>query len=220
MAEIQRTEGIILKNIPFGEADAFFVVLTKDFGKMKIFAKGVRKIDAKLAGHLDLFNKSEIAFVMGKKFPRLTGSITDKYYKNIKSDLDRLAMGFFVAELSDQMSEENVIVREEYRELSNVLDKLESAPDHKIKYIPAVFAARLLNIAGYCPDFNDKNNETKLLRLCIKFGYDIIEKVDLSSVNLSNLRKIIEDPLSNAIHSKLNSWQFVKNVVDCISRTR
>jgi len=214
MTEIQRTEGIILRSIPFGEADAFFVILTKDFGKMKIFAKGVKKIDAKLAGHLDLFNKSEIAFVMGKKIPRLTSSITDDYYKNIKLDLERLAVGFFVAELVEQMLEENVIVLEEYRELVDVLDKIESAPARKIKYIPAVFAARLLSISGCCPDFKDKNNETKLLRLCLKFGYDIIEKVDLSGVNLSKLRKIIEDPLSNSIHSKLNSWQFLKNVVE------
>jgi len=213
MAEIQRTEGIILKNIPFGEADAFFVVLTKDFGKMKIFAKGVRKIDAKLAGHLDLFNRSEIAFVMGKKFPRLTGSITANYYKNIKSNFDRLAMGFFVAELTEQMLEENVNARTEYQELKNILSVLESAPDHKIKYIPSVFAVRLLDIAGYCPNLDIKNNETKLLKLCLKFGYDVIEKVDLTSINLSRLRKIIEDPLSVAVHSKLNSWQFLKNGV-------
>jgi len=213
MAEIQRTEGIILRNIPFGEADAFFIVLTKDFGKMKIFAKGVRKIDAKLSGHLDIFNRSEIAFVMGKRFPRLTGSITDKYYKNIKSDLERLAIAFFASELSEQILEENVSVREEYSELVKVLDKLESAPAHKIKYIPAMFATRLLNLAGCCPGFNDKNNETKLLRLGLKFGYDVIEKIDLSSIDLCELRKIIEDPLSVAVHSKLNSWQFIKNVV-------
>jgi|GEM_PF-2272972 len=213
MAEIQRTEGIILKNIPFGEADAFFVVLTKDFGKMKIFAKGVRKIDAKLAGHMDLLNRSEIAFVMGKKFARLTGSITADYYKNIKSNFERLVVGFFVAELSDQISEENVFAEEEYQELKNILSTLESAPDHKVKYIPAVFAVRMLNIVGYCPNLDLKSNETKLLKLCLKFGYEIIDKIDLSGINLSNLRKIVEDPMSNAIHSNLNSWQFVKNVV-------
>ena len=51
-----KTEGLVMKKMPFGEADFLVRVLTKDFGKMDALAKGARKTASKLNPHLDILN--------------------------------------------------------------------------------------------------------------------------------------------------------------------
>ena len=56
------TEGIILKKEPYGEADLLITILTKDFGKIKVMAQGVRKEAAKLKGHFEPLTHSATNF--------------------------------------------------------------------------------------------------------------------------------------------------------------
>lgn len=57
------TEGIVIKKTPYGEADFWVRVLTKDFGKIDLRARGVRKYNSKLKSHLDFLDHSNISFV-------------------------------------------------------------------------------------------------------------------------------------------------------------
>ena len=66
------TEGLVLKKMPFGEADFLVRLLTKDFGKMDALAKGARKAGAKLNAHLEMLNVIKISFVKnGERIPTL-----------------------------------------------------------------------------------------------------------------------------------------------------
>ena len=44
---LQRTEGIVLRTTPYGEADLIVTYLTKDHGIIKVFAKSPRKIKSR-----------------------------------------------------------------------------------------------------------------------------------------------------------------------------
>src|ERR1700676_1640031 len=44
------TTGIVLRRINYMEADRIITILTPDYGKLTLFAKGVRKANSKLAG--------------------------------------------------------------------------------------------------------------------------------------------------------------------------
>ena len=44
---LRRTEGIVLRTFPFGEADLIVTFLTADFGLIKVFAKSPRKIKSR-----------------------------------------------------------------------------------------------------------------------------------------------------------------------------
>lgn len=66
------TQGIILKKIDIGEADAFITIYTKEYGKMRARAQGVKKEDAKLKGHLEPLHASMIGFVPARMGLRLT----------------------------------------------------------------------------------------------------------------------------------------------------
>lgn len=50
-----KTLGIVLKGSNFGEADKILTVFTLSLGKVKVMAKGIRKIRAHLCGSLEPF---------------------------------------------------------------------------------------------------------------------------------------------------------------------
>lgn len=68
------TQGIVLKKNFYREFDEVFTVYTEDFGKIEILGRGVKRSTAKLASHLQIFDLSEMEFVLGKKFRVLTGA--------------------------------------------------------------------------------------------------------------------------------------------------
>ncbi len=51
-----QTNAIVLKREDIFEADRLYHLYTENFGKVRVIAGGVRKIKAKLTGHLEPFN--------------------------------------------------------------------------------------------------------------------------------------------------------------------
>ncbi len=96
------TQGIVLKKIPAGEADAIAVLYTRDFGKIRAFVQGVKKESAKLKGHIEPFSLSYVQFVIGNTGERLTYAQMLQSWPVIRDDFDRLAKAFYMTELIDR----------------------------------------------------------------------------------------------------------------------
>jgi DNA repair protein RecO (recombination protein O) len=75
MAVHYRTQGFVFKKEDKLEADRMFTVFTKDFGKIEVFAKAIRKITSKLRGGIEIFSLSELSFIQGKNKKTLTDTI-------------------------------------------------------------------------------------------------------------------------------------------------
>jgi DNA repair protein RecO (recombination protein O) len=98
-----QTEGIVLKKIERGEADQLFTIYTKDFGKLKILGKGIRKITSKLRGGIDLFYLSQIEFVQGKNLKTLTGAVCLNKFENLRKDFGKLTLAFKIGNIFDKL---------------------------------------------------------------------------------------------------------------------
>ena len=96
------TGGIIFKRIDIGEADSLFTIYTKDFGKIRARARGVKKENAKLKGHLEPLSLSAVSFVSGKNGPRLTGASLIQYFPKIRGDLEKLRAASYIVEVTDR----------------------------------------------------------------------------------------------------------------------
>ena len=66
-----KTQGIIIKRTNLGEFDRLLTVYTKDFGKILIRGKSIRKNQAKLKGHLELFFINSITSSLNGNINRL-----------------------------------------------------------------------------------------------------------------------------------------------------
>jgi len=126
MAVHYRTQGFILKKTDLREADQVFSIYTKDFGKIEILAKAIRKIKSKLRSGAELFYLSETEFIQGKSYKTLTDAIIIDKFGNIREDLERLKIAHQIAETADslikgQEQDENI-----WNLLNEVFQKLEN----------------------------------------------------------------------------------------------
>jgi DNA repair protein RecO (recombination protein O) len=98
-----RTEGLFLKKTDRGEAAQLFTVYTKDFGKLEILGKAIRKIKSKLKSGVDLFYLSDIEFIQGTTNKTLTDAILINKFKNLRGDLRKLKIAYQVSYIFDDL---------------------------------------------------------------------------------------------------------------------
>ncbi len=148
---LKRTEGIVLKNSLFGEADLIVTYLTRDYGLLKVFAKSPRKIKSRFGSSLEPLTYSKISF-MGKEdanLPRLTQSDIIKTFHALRDDLKRLLNVSEMLELSLKFMPEREPHFAVFKLLLGTLTKLESDCDNALYLL--YYKIKFLEIAGYAP---------------------------------------------------------------------
>lgn len=106
-----RTSAIILRRINYGEADRILTLLTRDYGKQALIAKGVRKEKSKLAGGIELFSESDISFIKGKgDIGTLVSTKLIRHFGSIHTDYDRMMLASEFLKRLDKVSEDDASV--------------------------------------------------------------------------------------------------------------
>lgn len=145
------SRAIVLSRINYGEADRILTVLTPDFGKLRLIAKGVRKSKSKLAGGVELFSVSQLTFIRGRSdIGTLMSSRLESHYGSIAQNLENAQLGYGLLKLTDKNTEDHA--EPGYFELLNAsLAALNSAnPPQEL--VELYFKANLLNLAGHKPN--------------------------------------------------------------------
>lgn len=155
MFTLYRTQGIILSKKDRGEADRIFTFYTKDFGRLELTAKAVRKIKSKLRAGLDLFYLSEVEFIQGKNQKTITDVILLDKFKNLREDVDKLKVAYQIASLADKLlrgqeREERVwrLFREVFQRLNSPIVK-----GSKTVFLYHYFLWNFFSLLGYKLDF-------------------------------------------------------------------
>lgn len=153
--------GIILGRTDYGEADRILVVLTPDHGKLRLMARGVRKIKSKLAGGIELFSTSNITFIEGKgEIGTLISTRLIKHYGHIIDDIERVQLGYELIKLLNRATEDHP--EAEYYELMERAFAALDDPGINLELIRAWFSAQLLRQAGHSPNLKTDTNDRKL----------------------------------------------------------
>ena len=96
---LYKTQGIIIKRTNSGEVDRLLTIYTKDFGKILVRAKSVRKNQSKLKGHLELFLQSHFLIAPGKNLDIITGAETIERFSELHQGLPCLAAAYYLSEV-------------------------------------------------------------------------------------------------------------------------
>ena len=148
MAVHYRTQAFILNKTDWNEADQIFTVYAKEFGKIKIAAKAIRKIKSKLRSGMDLFYLSEIEFIQGKTYKTLTDALVIDKFENIRENLEKLEVVSQIAEALDSLVHEQEQDENIWNLLNGALDKLKNSRDnHNLIYY--YFLWNLFSLLGY-----------------------------------------------------------------------
>jgi DNA repair protein RecO (recombination protein O) len=100
---VYTAEGIVLKRNVTGEADRILTIFTKQYGKMRILAKGIRRITSRRAGHMEVFTHGIFTLHGGHSIDLVSEASTVRSGSLFDTDALRLEYAYCVCELVDQL---------------------------------------------------------------------------------------------------------------------
>ena len=148
-SRVYQTAGIIIKRHKFGEADRLLTLFTADFGKVRAIAKGAMRPGSKLGGNVELLTHSQMMLARGRNLDIITQAQAIDTFLPIRDSLELMSCGFYLSELVDTFTEENVEDREMFDLFLNTLRDLAEAREGE--RILRYFELRLLSHLGYRP---------------------------------------------------------------------
>lgn len=145
----------------YGEADRILTVFTERLGKVKVLAKGVRKISSKLAGSLEPFNILELELHAGKTFYAITSAVIAECF-DCDRHLSFSNQAVYLAEIVDKVFEEEEKNHRAFELFVQSLRQLNSSPE-RVAAVDSrqafnnnlairLFELKILYEAGFQPD--------------------------------------------------------------------
>lgn len=166
------TTAIILSRTDYGEADRILTLLTPDHGKLSLIAKGVRRIKSKLAGGIELFSVSDIAYIKGRSdIGTLVSTRLIKYYGHIVKDVSRTMLGYELIKMLNREIEDEP--EAEYFELMEQAFAALDDPAIPLELVRVWFSAQLLRLSGHTPNLTHSADGARLeAGQTYEFSYD------------------------------------------------
>lgn len=149
MADI-KTKGIIVSEMPVGENDKRLVMLTKDKGKIVVFARGARKANSLLLAGSQMFGYGDYILYKGKSAYNMKQAQLIESFHHIRKDIELLAYGLYVLEFSEYISEENI---PNASLMKLILKTLQVLVKGKIpqELVMRIFELKAMSYIGYTP---------------------------------------------------------------------
>lgn len=114
---VYTTDALILKRMDYGEADRILTLFTPGRGKIKAIAKGARRTTSRIAGHVELFTRSQLQLATGRELEIITQGESRERFPHLRAGLWHATTAFYLAELIDKFTEEH----HEYADLYTLL---------------------------------------------------------------------------------------------------
>jgi DNA repair protein RecO (recombination protein O) len=149
--EIKLT-GVIIAKKDVGEADRLYTFYTLEKGKIQALAKGVRKVQARLAGSLENFNLVSFNVVGKGTVKKITNAIVEDNFLSLRNNLDALRLIFRSIRILNQLVDKEEKDENIFNLLAEYLQSVESASinsSDKIELISQGFLFKLLDNLGY-----------------------------------------------------------------------
>ncbi|MES2971497.1 MAG: DNA repair protein RecO [Patescibacteria group bacterium] len=216
------TKGIVLARTNYQEADRILTILTTDYGKLSVLAKGVRKSKSKMAGGVELFSVSEIGFMRGRgDLATMVSSRLIKHYGTIVQDINRTMLGYELIKLLNKVTEDEP--GEDYFELLRItLESLDQA-EIEVELIKLWFLAQLLKLAGHTPELYTNIARKPLERNeTYAFSYDDMAFSENADGKFGSSHiKILRLAFGNHKPASLHKVQGAENIIrSCLDLTQ
>lgn len=148
---IYKVEAIILKRINIGEADRILTVFSKQYGKLRVIAKGIRRITSRRAPHLEVFSRVAIMLHRAKNLDIVTEADIIEGYQELRKNLTLVNGCYYCCELIDVLLPEKQEHRDVYALFSQALDAFNTRRDIDVSHSCEQFGLSLLRALGFLP---------------------------------------------------------------------
>lgn len=157
MDETKNSQAIILNRSDYRESDSLITLYTKNFGKLTLVARGTKKINSKLAGHLEPISLVNILLIKGKGFDYIGSALCDNAYLNIKDNLNKIyysgrVLSWFIRLVRDGESDESLfLLLNRWLEVTDAYQDGEFTKENGELFF-IFFALKLMTELGYKPE--------------------------------------------------------------------
>jgi DNA repair protein RecO (recombination protein O) len=154
-----RDAAVVLRTHKLGEADRIVTMLSRERGKIRAVAKGVRRTSSKFGARLEPFSHVDIQLATGRTLDVITQAVTlDAFGQGLIDDYPRYTAGEAMLEMADRLvAEEREPALQQYRLLVGALRVLERGTTSDGPRPPSMildsYLLRSLAVAGYAPSF-------------------------------------------------------------------
>ena len=172
------SEAIVLARRKYSEADRILIVFSKDFGKLALIAKGVRKLKSKKRGHIEVFNHIKFSAAKTRGLDIITEAEVINTFSRIRKNLKKVALAYYFMEVVGKTTQEEEKHKEVFDLILKYLQRTEK--ERGLKKIRLEFVQELLTTLGFWP----KNKKI----------YDVdktLEEVTERQINSKRVGKLI-----------------------------
>ncbi|OGM28819.1 DNA repair protein RecO [Candidatus Woesebacteria bacterium RIFCSPLOWO2_01_FULL_39_61] len=160
------SEGIVLAKKNYSEADRIIILLTRNWGKLHILAKGVRKPISKKRGSLEIFSRIRFSASQTKGLALITEVEIIDSFNSIRANLKKVAVAYFFMEVLGRVLHEGERHNDVYEITLSYIDKLRCGV--KLGKLRADFIYKVLVSLGFWPKGKEMNNPDLVLEEVIE----------------------------------------------------
>ena len=167
------TKGLVVRVTPYNDTDAILSVLTPNYGKLAVKARGLRRKNSPLIAPCQLLAYGEFTVFEYRGTFTINEAHSIELFQQLRKDLSKLSLGTYFAQVAEVISQEDLSNPELLSLLLNCLYAL-AKMDIQEEMVKAVFELRCACLAGYTPD----------LYACHRCGNQLPDRFDISEGHL------------------------------------
>ena len=202
-----KTQALVLRVTDYNDRDALLTVLTPNYGKLTVKARGLRRKNSPLIAPCQLLAFGEFTLFEYKGTHTVNEAASIELFQPLRKDLVKLSLGTYFAQVAELISQEDLPNPELLSLVLNCLHALSrmDEPERKVK---AVFELRCACLAGFLPD----------LTYCHACGAELPDRFDISAGRLECSRCRSMD--SNGLRMPVNAGmlQAMRYICMCDSK--
>jgi DNA repair protein RecO (recombination protein O) len=144
-----KVEAVVLRHSDYGEADRLLTLFSREQGKLRAIAKGVRKVQSRKAGHLEPFTQVSLMLAQGHDLWIVTQAEAIETMQPLRDDLTRLSYAAYAVELLDRFTYEE---GQNWQLYNLLLETLKRIAQEENSFVPVhYYEMRLLDLMGFRP---------------------------------------------------------------------
>jgi DNA repair protein RecO len=208
--------GVILKKQNYREADQIITVWTRELGKFRVMARGIRLNKSKLAFAMQDLSEVEIEVVGNKALPALISAKPLQVFNGLREDLAKTVAAFYSAELMMKMTADEQPITEAYGLMTDFLDFVHRADISKLNVYSTVdcFSLQLLKSLGFYIEHAqgvvDLPPElARVINLLMECQYSEIESLNLNDQLAENSHSKVKAFIEYVLERNIKSDQFL-----------
>lgn len=197
------TNGLVIRQVNYGEADRILHIFTEELGIVNALAKGARKYKSHQGSAAQLLCYGQFTLAPGRGMYRMQGASVLESFFALSQDIEKLALCTYLFDVTAALVQEQMSDRAALSLLLNTLYILANK-DRPLALIKAVYELRLLLLEGFganCGICSKCGKQEELSYFSNSAGGVVCQScaapgdIPLSAAALAALRYILDEPL-------------------------